>query len=641
MSCRTNCCKTLLLVTVLLAMAVVAAPAFAQGGPPNSPPNNCLLNEYQLGQGLSPACPAKDPLQCTANDVAISQVPAGDIIILGGGLNNPPRCFQGVNFQFIAVFDIVTTSNSSTPGGRDNVGLYFAQPGNPNPFPKETKIGPVSAECGAAGTQGCIDNIIAPLHGGFTCPTGTTCPGQFGSDNYHELDNGGAAGPDTCGDTTAGDFSPALPGGWGFGTSSEGVAIQIGDPNVSTSGFQCPATSTTLNTCTAANGTTGILMPYCTSWQTPGNTALCVMGSGDSYSSAAVPGTPSKCNCTTTCLPIQPISITVLAAKACTTKLTTGSTNTPPGRVYSFSGTPLAGNGNPNDCDEGIDGVDAPTYGVAMDFSASIGGVILDQICDDVYGTVASAFSPSTCPVAGSIPAANTTCGGEIGKTFTTSPTGEICTFTVPSLGVENAQKTDHVTVYVHSSQPGVSTTATSPASNPVTVFSDEANSTATAVKSVVGPVNACVTVRYQVAVTNNSGSDETEFMSTLTDTVTGGSAQDLTKLGSGTALGTVLGTTCNAQCSGAACTNGLGTLSGSLNVPFPPAGLSPSNGMYTCQFDMQFCNTAALDVNGCFTTPTDRATAGLTGDTTGGETAASVTATSNLISANVCITAK
>src|SRR5690242_15007545 len=139
MSCRTNCCKTILFVFALLAMAVLAAPAFAQS---NRAPNNCLLNQYQSFQGLSSACPAKDPLQCTANDVSISQVPAGDITILGGGLNNPPRCFQGQNFQFIAVFDIFTNANATNAGGRDNVGLYFAQPGNPNPYAsKEPKIG--------------------------------------------------------------------------------------------------------------------------------------------------------------------------------------------------------------------------------------------------------------------------------------------------------------------------------------------------------------------------------------------------------------------------------------------------------------------------------------------------------------------
>src|ERR1700747_1030496 len=107
MSCRTYC-GNLSLVLALLALVILAAPAFAQ----NPAPNNCFLNQYQSFQGLSSACPAHDPLQCTANDVAIAQVPAGDITILNGGLNNPPRCFQGSNFQFIAVFDIFTNANA-------------------------------------------------------------------------------------------------------------------------------------------------------------------------------------------------------------------------------------------------------------------------------------------------------------------------------------------------------------------------------------------------------------------------------------------------------------------------------------------------------------------------------------------------
>jgi len=294
------------------------------------------------------------------------------------------------------------------------------------------------------------------------------------------------------------------------------------------------------------------------------------------------------------------------------------------------------GSGTPNNCDEGIDGVDPagrPTYGIAIDPSASIGGVVLDQICDDVYGTIASAFATPTCPAGTKSPdittaGGTTTCTGEIGQTFNPGPSGEICTFTVPALGVESAQLTDHVTVYVHSGSVGT-TTAKSPASNPVTVFSDEANSTARVVKSVVSPVNACVTVRYQVAVTNTSSSDETEILSALSDSVSGGAAQDLTVLGTSGAQGTVLGTTCNQPTTG-----GLGTLSGSAGVPFPTT--IATNGTYTCNFDMQFCNTAALDNFGCFVTPSDAATATLKGDEASDS---NFTSTSALIHATVCIT--
>ena len=57
MSCRTNCCKKFTFVFALLAMAVLAAPAFAQ---------TCLQNEYNRVN--------KQKLNCTANDVRIAKV---------------------------------------------------------------------------------------------------------------------------------------------------------------------------------------------------------------------------------------------------------------------------------------------------------------------------------------------------------------------------------------------------------------------------------------------------------------------------------------------------------------------------------------------------------------------------------------
>src|SRR6266542_5029018 len=67
MSCRTNCCKTFSLIFVLLALAILATPAFAQ--------NTCLQNEYNLAAGLSATSTAQsNSLNCTANDVRIAQV---------------------------------------------------------------------------------------------------------------------------------------------------------------------------------------------------------------------------------------------------------------------------------------------------------------------------------------------------------------------------------------------------------------------------------------------------------------------------------------------------------------------------------------------------------------------------------------
>jgi len=57
MSCRTSCYKALVLIAALLAMAILAGPAFAQ--------NNCLQDEYTAGGN-------SQTLNCTANDVRVA-----------------------------------------------------------------------------------------------------------------------------------------------------------------------------------------------------------------------------------------------------------------------------------------------------------------------------------------------------------------------------------------------------------------------------------------------------------------------------------------------------------------------------------------------------------------------------------------
>src|SRR5579864_1109334 len=182
MSCRTNCCKTFVLV--LLALAILAVPAFAQ--------NVCLQNEYNLVQ--------KQKLNCTANDVSIAQVTNIRDPQTGKTLST---CFQGVPFSFIADFTIKTTSSAN----RENIGLYIA-----------------TNSTTQALTGSCVDNIISPQH---QCPgaaTGILC----GSNNYHESD----PAPDNCGDTSSSD---------GGGTGIEIVTLEV-------DGFECtaPAGSTTL-----------------------------------------------------------------------------------------------------------------------------------------------------------------------------------------------------------------------------------------------------------------------------------------------------------------------------------------------------------------------------------------------------------
>src|SRR6266498_598160 len=101
MSCPTSCCKKLSLIFALLAMAMLAAPAFAQ---------TCLQDEYNVVY--------KQKLNCTANYVRIAKVT--NIRDLNGAPLT--SCVGGSTFSFIADFEIVTSSSSS----RSNIGLYFA-----------------------------------------------------------------------------------------------------------------------------------------------------------------------------------------------------------------------------------------------------------------------------------------------------------------------------------------------------------------------------------------------------------------------------------------------------------------------------------------------------------------------------------
>src|ERR1700746_2072757 len=100
MNCRTNCSKTF--VFVLLAMAILAVPAFAA--------NTCIQNEYILSQGVSATgTTGSTKLNCTANDVSIAGI--NNITDLQG--NPLTTCFQGSTFSFIADFEIKTTSSQS------------------------------------------------------------------------------------------------------------------------------------------------------------------------------------------------------------------------------------------------------------------------------------------------------------------------------------------------------------------------------------------------------------------------------------------------------------------------------------------------------------------------------------------------
>lgn len=533
MSTRTSCRKTLVLVFPLLAMAVLALPAFAQ---------TCLQDEFN-------AAGNKQKLNCTANDVRVAQVTS--VRDLNG--NPLTTCFQGTTFSFLADFEIVTSSTSS----RSNIGLYFANQGQANAL-----------------KGSCVDNIVSPLH---QCPNAATGI-QCGSDNYHELD----PAPDNCGDTSSTDKSPV------FGAAAEGVTVEVDN-------FLCEAPA----------GSSTLVLPNCTSWQIPGGTIQCESPAPNyPYVIAAIPGTPSKCNCGTIPLPITPVTVTPIVQKACTT------TNTPGPATF----TQNPNTQSPTTCDAGAEGSPV-TYTVAITNTSNVpnNNVVVDQICDSAYGTIYDDHTFSACKAGTSgITPTNVSCPPSPiapGATAT-------CTFTA-TVGENVTGLLDTVTASGHSS---INTNSTfTQGSNSVTVTSSDAPSTATTTKGFVGTEAGCATVRFSVDVHNSSGFDETLTLSSLTDTAYG----DITKVGSGSPP-VVLGTTCGVA-------SGAGTLSGTAGAGVLPATIAVG-GDYNCQFDGQFCS--AVDLNTCIS-QVDSVSGSLKGDE--GET---VTQTENTLTVKECFTA-
>jgi hypothetical protein len=395
---------------------------------------------------------------------------------------------------------------------RENIGLYIATDSQTQAL-----------------TGTCDDNIISPLH---QCP-GAAAGVLCGSDNYHETD----APPDNCGDTSSSDNSGT------FGSGAQKVTLEIDN-------FLCQA----------APGTNQLVLPNCTSWQVPGSTIQCVSPSPQfpypfdaNNKPEAIPGSPSKCNCGTVPLAIIVQTPSAAVTKACTTADSPGS-NT------SCSITPEGG---------------SVTYTVTVDNQSNFGDIVIDEICDDQYGSIftASGYTPA-CP-AGTIGTkgtlGTTTCTGAT----VTKGTPYSCTFNATQ--AEDVTVTDKVTVRGHGAQNG---TFGPTDSNTVTVVSNEAPTTASVTKSLVSTTAACATVRYGVDVqdTSAAGTDETVALSALNDN----------GFGSITSVhNSVLGTTCGVA-SGSA---GLGTLSGSTGGGSLPATIAVG-GHYTCQFDAQFCGT-------------------------------------------------
>src|SRR5260370_38253255 len=142
------------------------------------------------------------------------------------------------------------------------------------------------------------------------------------------------------------------------------------------------------------------------------------------------------------------------------------------------------------------------TYNVTRtNDKSNFGPVPLDQICDDQYGTIATANGyAGTCP-AGSI--AN-------------SPTSTTCSLPQPialngnypcSFTVNQGEASSVTNIATAKGVGADGTTAFKDPSNSVNVSVDEALSTATTAKSFVAPKSGCATVRYGVAGANHGRS--------------------------------------------------------------------------------------------------------------------------------------
>jgi len=395
MSCRTSCYKALVLIAALLAMAILAGPAFAQ--------NNCLQDEYTAGGN-------SQTLNCTANDVRVAF--AFNTRNLDG--TSLAQCTPGQPLNFIADFLVQTSSNKT----RSNIGLYFGV-GDPT---KQTQ----------ALTGKCSDNIIGGP-GAYSCQNQTAVTPQCGSSHYDELDTSQFP-TDNCGDTSSTDPTVCLskpdpvtgnatvvscpaPAGGSTWPGSQVVSVEVDN-------LQCPNTPGQ-----------NVVLADCTSWQIPGKAIQCVSpGPHFPYETAAIPGSPSKCNCSTVTLPIIVQSPKIAITKNCTT--VNGSSNFP---TTTSCTAPDPGSSTSNNV----------TYTVAIDTSATnFGDIEVDQICDSTYGTVyrATTYAGAACAVAGTISSSNTTCNAA--KLADVPSPGTSCTFDV--FQAEGTTVTNIVTVIGH-----------------------------------------------------------------------------------------------------------------------------------------------------------------------------------------------
>lgn len=583
MHCRSHFPLRAFLFPGTLILLAAALPAHGQN-------NLCIQDAYNSFNGLT-AHPKT--LSCTANDVSVSKVTGVNVIdpithiATSGG-----KCVSGTTFSFVADFTIQTTSSKT----RSNIGLFFGT--------------------GASALTGtCSNAILTPTYNasGVFQANGVT-PFVLGDPTYEELDGpiNGETSPTACGDSSSND---------GGGTGQQTAELEI--DNVS-----CPVTA--LDPCPdpTISGTC-MALPECTGWYQPANGMPLCDSPSHAWVPAAVPGTTSKCNCTTLYIPIQLVQPSATVAKTCTTDPTNTAHTT---------------------CDLGAEGGNE-TYQVTITNTtpADEGGIIVDQICDNRYGTIYDdGVAASRCPngTISSAPDGGTTCNANVPGDIGNGQSGS-CTFTVSHH--ENLSVTDQATIAGHSDISS-GQTFTPPASNTVTVTSEDAPTTASTTKGLApGPIQACLTLRYNVTVTNTNGADEgivlnqvgtlgaPGYSPALNDSYFG----DITTThGSSQTAGSVTGTTCGV----ATTASGQGTLSSLSGAGSFPQTLGPGSGTpptgggsYTCQFDGVICGApSSTAVANCSAglTNVDTVTANLTGDDPGD----TINETAHQFTANVCL---
>ena len=209
----------------LIALLLFSAPVFAETV------NNADCMETAAGFNLN----------CTANDISLSEVLPEDITI------TEPCSYAGDDVTFTAVFNTVLTAKA-----RHDIGIYFDVSGDIE------EDGALTGNCSVSSVEYQPDLPWLDLDG----------------INDPRVDEHKASGiQDTCGDIDS-NHNPLRP-------------------------------EITITTKCIDNDNNGFLdLPYCTSWRQPGANELCTSPLMESvvggFSSGVIPGSPSKCNCDST-----------------------------------------------------------------------------------------------------------------------------------------------------------------------------------------------------------------------------------------------------------------------------------------------------------------------------------------------------